>query len=229
MGSAKVGVAYIRCSLAQQKLSPEAQRAAIEAYAAREGVSVVAWHVDRGVSGASAAETRPGLCSALAALREHRAGVLLVARRDRVARDAVIAGLVERAAAGAGAVLVSAAGEGSGSTPADGLIRGVIDSVSAYERLVLKARTKAALAAKAARGERVSRHPPYGFAIGACGVMLVPSDAEQAIIRRAAEHRAAGLSLRGVSASLALEGLRNRAGRDFDPNAIANMLARRAG
>lgn len=229
MGSAKVGVAYIRCSLAQQKLSPEAQRAAIEAYAARENVSVVAWHVDRGVSGASAAETRPGLVGALASLRERRAGVLLVARRDRVARDAVIAGLVERACAGAGAVLVSAAGEGSGSTPADGLIRGVIDSVSAYERLVLKARTKAALAAKAARGERVSRHAPYGFEVGPCGVRVVAHAAEQAVVARAAELRAGGLSLRATSAALASEGRVNRAGRAFDPNAIMNMLARRAG
>jgi len=45
-GNARLAVAYLRVSTEDQKLGPEAQRAAIEPWAAREGVQVAAWHVD---------------------------------------------------------------------------------------------------------------------------------------------------------------------------------------
>ena len=70
-------VAYLRVSTDEQHLGPEAQRAAIVAWAAREGVNVVAWHTDAGVSGAAEIAKRPALLAALADLRAHRAGVLV--------------------------------------------------------------------------------------------------------------------------------------------------------
>src|SRR5688572_7271072 len=90
-----VAVAYLRASTREQKLSPEAQRASIEAWAAREGVSIVAWFADS-VSGATDPEKRPGLMGALAAVRENNVGLLVVAKRDRLARDRTIAPLLER-------------------------------------------------------------------------------------------------------------------------------------
>ena len=50
-GNPLSAVAYLRVSTDEQKLGPEAQRAAIQSWANREGVSVVAWHTDAGVSG----------------------------------------------------------------------------------------------------------------------------------------------------------------------------------
>jgi DNA invertase Pin-like site-specific DNA recombinase len=62
----------------------------------------------------------------LAALREDGVNVLVVARRDRIARDVVIAAHVERFVVSNGARLVSAAGEGNGDSPADAFVRTVI-------------------------------------------------------------------------------------------------------
>src|ERR1019366_5979320 len=98
----------------------------------------------------------------LAALREHGAGVLVVAKRDRIARDVVLTAGVEREAGRLGARVTSAAGEGNGSSPADGFMRTVIDGAAEYERALIRARTKAALAAKKAKGECVGQ-VPYGF------------------------------------------------------------------
>ena len=81
-------VGYLRVSTQDQHLGPEAQRATIETWAAREGVQVTAWHVDMGVSGATPIDARPGLVAALASLREHGAGILVVAKRDRICRRA---------------------------------------------------------------------------------------------------------------------------------------------
>ena len=55
----RVAVAYLRVSTSEQHLGPEAQRAAIEAWAARENITVVAWHTDHGVSGRSDIDDRP--------------------------------------------------------------------------------------------------------------------------------------------------------------------------
>jgi site-specific DNA recombinase len=224
--SPQVAIAYLRASTDEQKLSPEAQRAAIEAWAAREGVQMAAWHVDQGVCSVTPIDERPALVAALAALRDHRAGVLVVARRDRIARDVVLTATVERLVERAGARVVSTAGEGNGDTPADAFMRTVIDGAAQYERALIGARTKAALQAKRAKGERVSARLPYGYALAADGVHLAPVDSEQAVISRArALASQPGLSLARVAEALAGEGLLSRSGRPFAPMQISRMLA----
>ena len=222
-----LAVAYVRVSKDDQKLGPEAQRASIEAWAAREGVQVAAWHVDQGVCSVTPIDGRPGLVAALASLREHGAGVLVVAKRDRIARDVVLTAGVERAAAQAGAAVVSAAGEGNGSTPADGFMRTVIDGAAAYERALIRARTKAALGAKAAKGERTGELA-YGFRLAADGVHVEPDQAEQAMLAVVRELRAGGLSHRAIVAELGARGLVSRVSRPFGKTQVVRMLARAA-
>lgn len=203
-------VAYLRVSTEDQRLGPEAQRAAIEAWAKRDGVVVTSWHTDQGVSGAAPLEDRPALGAAVAALRAEGAGVLVVAKRDRLARDVVVAGTVERVVLRAGARVVSADGVGNGETPADELMRTILDGTAAYERGLIRARTKAALRAKRARGERAG-NVPWGFSVGEGG-KLVPDAEEVATRDRAAALHAQGLSWRDVATQLAAEGRTSRAG-----------------
>src|SRR5207253_1974262 len=99
----------------------------------------------------------------------HKAGAIVVAKRDRIARDVVLSAMIERAA---GVPVVSASGEGNGTSPADAFMRTVIDGAAQYERGLIRARTKAALAAKAARGERVGG-VPFGMRVDVDGVRLV--------------------------------------------------------
>ena len=221
-----LAVAYVRVSKDEQKLGPEAQRASIEAWALSQGVSVASWHVDQGVCSVTPADERPALFAALAALREHGAGVLVVAKRDRIARDPMLTRAVEGEAARAGAVVVSAAGEASGGTaPADVMMRGVVDLFAEYERGLIRARTKAALAAKAARGERTGELP-YGYRLGADGVHLEPDEAEQGVLATVAELHASGLSQRGIARELAAFGLLSRARKPFQRGQVVRMLAK---
>jgi DNA invertase Pin-like site-specific DNA recombinase len=220
-GNARLAVAYLRVSTDEQKLGPEAQRATIETWAAREGVSVVAWHVDAGVSGGLDLGDRPALAAALADLRAARAGVLVVAKRDRLARDVAIAATVEKAVAAAGAKVVSADGAGNGDTPADAFMRTLLDGAAAYERALIRARTKAALAAKRARGERAGE-VPYGYSADDAG-RLSPNPAEQEVLAVVRDLRAAGLSLRAIVGALADRGLVSRAGSAFGLTQVARM------
>ena len=217
-------VAYLRVSTDRQELGPEAQRAAIEAWASREGVTVAAWHVEAGVSGAAAIADRPELVAALAALTTLRAGVLIVAKRDRLARDVMAAAMLERMVVDAGARIVSAAGEGTDSNdPSAVLMRTLVDAFAQYERAMIAARTKAALKAKRARGERAGT-VPYGFTSDAAG-RLAPCAAERAVIAQVRALRDAGVTLRGIVAELARAGVVGRTGNGLAMTQVQNILA----
>lgn len=216
-------VAYLRVSTDEQHLGPEAQRAAVEAWAAREGVTIVAWHTDAGVSGAAPVDRRPALLAALADLRQLGAGVVVVSRRDRLARDVMAAAMVERLAADAGARVVSAAGEGTdGDDPASALMRRMVDAFAEYERAVIAARTKAAMGAKARRGEAVG-HPRLGFRVVNGRPEVDP--VEGAVVARAAALRASGLSLRALAEQLTAEGFRTRAGLPHNLRSVSALLS----
>jgi len=215
-------VAYLRVSTDEQHLGPDAQRAAIAAWAAREGVEVAAWHVDQGVSGAADLTDRPALAAALGELRALSAGLLLVAKRDRLARDVAVAALLDRAVAGAGARVVAADGVANGDSPADAFMRTILDGAAAYERALIRSRTRAALAAKRARGERAGT-VPYGFTADAAGRLSVCPE-EQAVLSQIRELRAAGLTLREIRDELARLGLCTRAQTPFDLARLSRLL-----
>jgi site-specific DNA recombinase len=197
-------VAYIRVSTEEQHLGPEAQLAAIELWATRQGVTVVAVHRDLGVSGATPLADCKGLMAALEDLRVHAAGLLVVAKRDRLARDVMKSAMAEARAEALGARIVSAAGEGDGTDPAAKLMRTIIDAFAEYERLIIGARTKAALAVKKTKAERIGGIP-YGFS-DADG-RLVPNEDEQRVILEAKYLSSTGLSMRGICAKFAVEGV----------------------
>jgi site-specific DNA recombinase len=201
--SSKV-VAYIRVSTEEQHLGPEAQLAAINVWATRQNVTVVAVHRDLGVSGATPLADCPGLMAALNDLGVHGAGLLVVAKRDRLARDVMKAAMVEARAEALGARIASTAGEGDGTDPSAKLMRQIVDAFAEYERALIGARTKAALAAKKAKGQRIGG-VPYGFSVDADG-QLVPNDAERVVIARARELSSQGLSFRGICATFRAEG-----------------------
>lgn len=221
-------VAYIRVSTAEQRIGPTAQRDAIEAWSARQGIDVVSWHADQGISGKTPPGRRPALTEALAALHEHHAGTLVVAKRDRLARDVMVAGFIEMKVRQASARIVSVAGEGtSDDSPTDRLMRQIIDAFAEYERQIIASRTRAALRAKRIRGERAGT-VPWGFRATADGV-LVPDADEQLVTTRIRQLRDAGVSIRKIVRRLAEEGYKSRVGRPLSQGTVWNILCALAG
>jgi DNA invertase Pin-like site-specific DNA recombinase len=209
----RLAVAYSRVSTDDQQLGTQAQQAAISAWAQARDLRVVAFHEDT-TSGATAPESRAGLVAALEDLREHRASLLIVARRDRLARDVVVAAMIERAVERVGARVASADGTGNGTGPADEFMRTIVDGAAAYERALIRARTRAALAAKRSRGERVGTIP-YGYRLAQDRVHLEVDAREQQVIAMARALRAEGHPLRVVVSELAARGFLSRRGRPF--------------
>lgn len=222
-GDERKAVAYVRVSTEEQQLGPKAQEDAIRAWAEKRGVSVVAWHVDQGVSGGAELGERPGLMAALDALRDERAGLLVVAKRDRLARDVLKAGAIEAAAVARGACVVSADGAADGSDPMAVAMRQLLDVFSQLERGMIRERTRAALQAKRNRGELTGK-PRLGTRLASDGRTLEPHATECRAIERAQELRGAGLSLRSISAQLAAESFLSRAAKPYCPRSVALML-----
>jgi site-specific DNA recombinase len=221
-GDPRIAVAYLRVSTEDQRLGPEAQRAAIEAWATRNTTTVVAWCIDQGVSGGSDLDDRPGLVTALNELRRHGAGILGVAKRDRLARDVGVAAAIDRAAHQCGARVVSADGMGNGDDPAEQFMRRMLDAAAEYERALIRARTRAALAVKRGRFEYTGGEPPYGFDL--IEGRLAPNSYEQHAIRRARRLREGGWSLRQIAAALANRGQYARNGKEFCAAQVLTMV-----
>lgn len=215
-------VGYVRASTDRQDLSPDAQRAALARWCETNGASLVAVHEDAGVSGAAPLDKRPGLLAALDALKGHGAGVLLVAKRDRLARDVFVAAMVERLAERHGARVLSADGSANAEGPEGSLFRNILNAFAEYERALIRARTKAALAVKAARGERTGG-VPYGFRLAADGVHVEADAEERAVVERVRALRAEGRTLRAIAADLDVRGRAPRGGGRWHPQTVANI------
>lgn len=230
-------VVYLRVSTDEQAesgLGLEAQLSACRAAADRLGLPIASTFQDD-VSGGLPLDRRPVLVDAIAALGP--GDVLLVAKRDRLSRgDQFVTGSIELAVQRAGARVVSAAGEGTETDdPASILMRRLVDSFAEYERLVIRARTRAALQAKRARGERRGAIP-YGSRIDPahparsrksglpCG--LTADQAELDALGSIRRWRAEGISLRKIAGRLDEAGVPTKSGRPWSHSTVRDLLRR---
>lgn len=222
-------VTYLRVSTEEQAESQaglRAQRDSCGDWARRNGGTQAGEFADEAVSGAASLDSRPGLLDAIASLE--KGDVLLVAKRDRIARDPIVAAMIEAAASRRGARIVSAAGEGTdGDGPTDVLMRRIVDAFAEYERLVIKARTKAALRAKIRRGERVGA-VRYGYSLAVDGKTLEPLAAEQAVIGIIEELRLAGESYEKIAAELTRRGIPTKTGKRWGATTVWKIANRAA-
>lgn len=221
-------VGYIRVSTDKQDLGPEAQRAAIEAWARARGVELLDVFEDR-ITSVADMEDRPGFTSALALLQSSEAGIILVAKRDRIARDTLLIAVTERKLQEQGIAIVSAAGEGTdgdADDPAAQLMRAIFDAFAQYERALIRARTKAALAVKKSQGVRLGS-APFGYRVSEDRRELVPHHGEQAAIARARELRGQGMKLEAIAETLNNEGAARRGAR-WHVSAVHTVLKREA-
>lgn len=220
--TAKIVVGYIRVSKDEQKLGLEAQREMLEKWCAARGATLVAVYTDHGVSGGAKLDKRLQMLAAVDALAEHGADTLLVAKRDRLARDTMIAAMIERLVERAQARIQSADGVGEDDTPESQLMRVMIDAFAQYERALIRARTSAALAVKRSKGEKTGGDHPYGYRSESG--KLVKYEPEQAVLREA-RSCGDGMSLRAIGEHLSHCGHKPRKGNKWHPQTVSRLLA----
>ena len=178
-------IGYLRVSTREQAdsgLGLAAQRATIQAEADQRG-----WHVewveDAGFTASNL--RRPGLQRALTTLAAGKADALVVARLDRLSRSLLdFAGLVEASRRQGWALLCRDVGVDT-STPAGELMVNVMASFAVFERRIIQARTRDALAAAKARGVRLGGPVSTPAAVRERIVLAAASGHSHAAIARA--------------------------------------------
>lgn len=221
-------IAYYRVSTAKQGASGlglEAQKAAVEAMCASRGWEIVAPAYTEVESGKR--NDRPALAEAIA--RAQLTGArLVIAKLDRLSRNA--------------AFLLTLRDSGVDFVAADmpdacRLTVGILAMVAEQEREAIAARTKAALAAAKARGQKLG-NPNGAAALRRAGKGT--GAALEAATRKADEHaarlrpvisdlHARGVtSLGGIAAALNEAGMRTPRAGQWHASSVRNLLARLA-
>ncbi len=104
-------------------------------------------------------------------------------------------------------------------------MRRIVDAFAEYERLIIKARTSAALQAKIRRGERCGS-VRFGYDLSTDGKTLVSRADEQEAISVMHELRTQGETLRDIAAELNRRELKTKKGKSWRPMTISRILKR---
>jgi DNA invertase Pin-like site-specific DNA recombinase len=229
-------VGYVRVSTATQAedgLGLDVQKAALRAWCKANGHRLTSILSDEGISGAKELEDRPGLADALDMIRSRKAQGIVVPRLDRLARDLIVQEtvLAEIRRIG-GEVFSTSPAEASYLTddpddPSRKMIRQVLGAVSEYERSMVVLRLRNGRRRKAQMGGYASGAPAFG--LEARDGDLIKSPDEQMTIKRMAELRASGASLREICSALESEGHQTkRGGTSWQPMGVKRVLDRLA-
>ncbi len=149
---------YVRCSTQEQAtsgLGRAAQAAALSAECQHRGWTLIDVVVDDGESGSSL--DRPGIQDALRRLLAGEADGLVVSKLDRLTRSVTDLLAVTEWFTDERKTLVALDMGLDSSTPGGRLVLTIFGAVAEWERGVLQARTKDALAALRAQGRPISR------------------------------------------------------------------------
>ncbi|MFC5848581.1 recombinase family protein [Deinococcus petrolearius] len=213
-------VAYYRVSTQKQGqsgLGLEAQQAAVLTYARSKGLELVAEVTE--IETGTRKRRRPQLEAALDQTRR-LGGVLLIAKLDRLARNvAVVASLME---SGVRFVAVD-------MPEADNLTIHVMAAVAEREAQLISARTKAALAARKARGLKLGKPENLTVEAQRRGAEASKQRAVQdmrTVAAYAGALQGQGLTLRAIAAQLEQHGFQTRQGGPWHAVQVKRVLER---
>lgn len=220
-----VALGYVRRSKESgaRSISLEDQEERIGVYCKERGWQLVETLADDGVSGGR----RERLERLAERVRATRARVIVVYHLDRFARDlAATLDYLRRFARSGVELHVVGRGRVEADTATGFIVTAVEGLAAEHYRRVISEKTRDALARLRAKGRRVSRFAPYGYRFDP-DCHLVPDPKEQIAVSEISRLRAEGLSLRGISETLAAQGVLARNGRPFAAMTLARLVTNR--
>ena len=221
MGMRAIG--YIRVSTDKQAISAfrwKRNREKVRAMAVVQGAELAEILVDAGESAKSL--DRPGMERLLGLVDAKAVDVVIIAKLDRLTRSVKdLAELLERFTKH-GVTLVSVAESLDTSTAAGRLVLNIMTAVSQWEREAIGERTRDAMRHKRANGERVGTIP-FGFRMAEDG-RLEEDPAEQDVLARMRELKAAGRTVREIADELNRQGYTTRRGTAWRFQYVAAAL-----
>jgi len=216
-------ISYIRVSTAKQGASGlgiEAQREALARFAAAEGFEIVGEYVEIETGkGSDALDRRPQLSAALNKARSLRSPVV-AARLDRLSRDvAFISGLMAQRVA----FIVAELG-----ADADPFMLHLFAAVAEKERAMISQRTKAALGAAKARGQKLGNPKLAEARETAVASRVASADRSAANVLPIIGQiqKSGATTLRAIATALNARGITTPRGRQWQATSVKNVLER---
>ena len=216
-------IGYYRVSTTRQGksgLGIEAQKAAVQRFAAAEGFALIAEHVEIETGkGFDALDRRPELAAALARARKAKCPII-AAKLDRISRDVhFISGLMVHKVP----FIVAELG-----ADADPFMLHLYAALAEKERALISARTKAALAAKKAAGAKLGNPRAAEAAPKAHAANRAAADEFASnVLPIVKEIQASGLStLQAIADALNARGARTARGGRWHSSTVYNLLVR---
>lgn len=218
----QTAVAYCRFSSDRQhESSIEAQRAAIEAYAERHGIAILAFYADRAISGTT--DKRPEFLRLLSDLKSRPVDFVLVHKYDRFSRSRYDAAVYARLIQQRGGRLIAVA-QDFGVGPEAVIMEALMQAWAEYYSLNLST--------EVIKGRKVSvhkgRHPggmyPFGYKSDGAGSYRIV-EIEAYFIRRLYQATITGTpTITSILDEMREAGIRGRRGKYLYPGNIAGML-----
>jgi DNA invertase Pin-like site-specific DNA recombinase len=213
---------YMRCSGRGQIDGDtwDRQQDAITRYATTNGIEVVDWYRDEGLSGKTELENRPGLAACLERVESNGVKLVIVESADRLARDSLVAELIVREFQKADTTVISASGgvnltEGDDSNPTAKLIRQILAAVAEFDRCVVVLKLRAARQRIKAKLGRCEGRFPFGH-----------HDSEKQALRSMRALRLAGQTYKQIAAQLNSQSVPTRLGGQWSAQTVQKILVR---
>ena len=190
------------------------QKAAIKKWADANGVKIVRWFEERGVSGTL--EHRPALDDMLVALMSNGVRFVIVEKLDRIARDILVQETIVQNLHKQGFELVSAMEPDlCQNDPSRKLMRQIMGAFAEYDRTMIVLKTRAARERIRKSGKRCEGRKPFGFRNG-----------ERVVLDRILKMHTDGVNYETIAKTLNAEGVKTRTKSEWYAATIRNIVLR---
>jgi DNA invertase Pin-like site-specific DNA recombinase len=190
------------------------QREAITKWAAVNGVVIVRWFEERGVSGSTEGNDRPAFQDMLVALLSNGTRTVLIERLDRIARDIVIQESILKDLIRRGFELISVSEPDlCSSDPYRSAMRQMLGVFAELDRKTIVLKLRAARNRKKAQTGRCEGRKPFGH-----------YDGEAAILARIRDLSVQGLNYEQSAKVLNAEGFNTRSGGSWFPATVRRIV-----
>lgn len=222
--------AYIRVSTESQtgedRYGLPAQKEAISNYAQAQGIEIVKWYSDEGISGATL--DRPGLQALMRSATEKNFQTVLVAKFDRVARDLFVSLFVEKELLLNEVQIVSVTEPLAGQDPMQTAFRQMMGVFAQLEKNMIVSRMSGGRKQKARGGGYAGGGAAIGYTATRGGKVLQLDKGKAPTVKRVFEMKAEmpGWTLQQLADQLNREGHTTAQGKQFKSMQVKRVLDR---
>ncbi len=216
---------YLRLSTdeANQSTSFDVQREAIGNYMKEHDLILAEEYADT-VSGTASIDKRPSMAAMFNALK--KGDMVIVHKRDRLARDGMLAGWIQFELKRMSVDLIFIDKTTDASNPADVLMEQMLFAFAEYEREMIVSRIRASKKLQKSRGEYLGGSIPYGFdVVERDGIKYLSEIAEeQEAISIMVELRRDGFTYAAIGGELMRKGIHTRSNNPFAASQIKRAI-----